>query len=106
MGITESNIQLNYINDGLYHLTGEGVSRALSVDVVFFIVALQHKHNNINFTCKSKIRLFIRHISLHLFFFLLLKHRAEKTMTCPSVGDTYLHQPALVSIHFYFVSIT
>lgn len=105
MGITESNIQLNYINDGLDHLTGEGVSRALSVDVVFFIVALHQKHNYINFTCKCKIREFIRHISLHQFF-LLLKHRAEKTMTCPSVGDTHLHQPAFVSIHFYFVSIT
>lgn len=56
MGITESNIQLNYINDGFDHLTDEGVSRALSVDVVFFIVALHQKHNYINFTCKCKIR--------------------------------------------------
>lgn len=39
MGITESNIQLNYVNDGLYHLTGEGVSRALSGCCIFYCCA-------------------------------------------------------------------
>lgn len=99
---SQKNIQLNYVNDGLYHLTGEGVSTALSVDVAFFIVALHQKHQ-FYLQMQNKI---IHKAHFTPSIFLLLKHRAQKTMTCPSVGGTHLHQPALVSIHFYFVSIT